>query len=154
MQWSLPSQRSAYAARGAGSVPSEEEVEAALRTWLDPQTIGHFSRSLLNGLVDATDLEMWEILAHEYDWGPPLLWLAQRVLCLPASEAQSEGTVGQVRRTLGDYADERRDAPTPRPDVNVGVRAVGAPGSSPSSCVGREVHPHAQAWYSSRGVFR
>jgi hypothetical protein len=46
---------------------------------------------------------MREILAAEYpDW-PPLLWLAERVLCLPASEAHSERTISQVRRVLGGH---------------------------------------------------
>jgi hypothetical protein len=48
---------------------------------------------------------MWEILADEYpDWTPPLLWLAERVLCLPASEAHSERTISQVCRVLGRHA--------------------------------------------------
>jgi hypothetical protein len=47
---------------------------------------------------------MWSILVGEYDWGVRRPWLAQRVLCLPASEAGSERAVGQMRRALGDYA--------------------------------------------------
>jgi hypothetical protein len=48
---------------------------------------------------------MWEILAAEYpDWAPSLLCLAERVLCLPASEAHFERTISQVRRVLGRHA--------------------------------------------------
>jgi hypothetical protein len=51
---------------------------------------------------------MWEILAAEYpDWA--LLWLAERVLCLPASEAHSERTIPQVRRVLGRHASRTAD---------------------------------------------
>jgi hypothetical protein len=52
---------------------------------------------------------MWSILAEEYDWGVPLLWLAQRVLCLPPSEADSERAGGQMRRALSDYASQMAD---------------------------------------------
>jgi hypothetical protein len=66
-----------------------------LRTWLDPQTNGHLPRTLIDGLLAADHLEMWSILVREYDWGVPLLWLAQRVFYLLASEADSERAVGQ-----------------------------------------------------------
>ena len=77
--------------------------------WLDPQTVPRFNRTLMTDLIAADHLEMWKILSREYAWGAPLLWLAQRVLCLPASEAHSERTVGQVRRTLGDYSSRMAD---------------------------------------------
>jgi hypothetical protein len=48
-----------------------------LRTRLDPQRIGHFPRTLIERLLTADHLEMWSILAREYDWGLPLLWLVQ-----------------------------------------------------------------------------
>jgi hypothetical protein len=38
-----------------------------------------------------------------------IFWLAQRVLCLLASEADSERAVGQMRRALGDYASQMAD---------------------------------------------
>jgi hypothetical protein len=44
-----------------------------------------------------------------YGLGVPLLWRAQPVLCLPASEADSECAVGQMRRALGDYASQKAD---------------------------------------------
>jgi hypothetical protein len=93
-----------YAGRGTGTVPESQAVVDALRTWLDPQTNGHFPRMLIERLLAADHLEMWSTLARGYDWGVPLLWLAQRVLCLPASEADSERAVGQMRRALGDDA--------------------------------------------------
>jgi hypothetical protein len=95
-----------YAERGTGTGPEPQAVVDALRTWLDPQTIGHFPRTLVDGLLAADHLEMWSILAGEYDWGVPLLRFAQRVLCLPASEADSECIVGQMRRALGDYGSQ------------------------------------------------
>jgi hypothetical protein len=53
---------------------------------------------------------MWKILAVEYaDWAPPLLWLAERVLCLPASEAHSERTISQVHRVLDRHASRTAD---------------------------------------------
>jgi hypothetical protein len=93
-----------YAERGIGAVPGPQAVVDALRIWLDPQRIGHFPRTLIERLLAADHLEMWSILARECDWGVPLLWLAQRVVYLPASEADSERAVGQMRRALGDYA--------------------------------------------------
>jgi hypothetical protein len=99
----------AYVARETGDVPSPDEVAKALRIWLDPRTIAGFGRTLVEFILGADHLPMWERLAGEFSWGEPLLWLAQRVLCLPASEAQSERTVGQVRRTLGDYASRMSD---------------------------------------------
>jgi hypothetical protein len=73
----------------------------ALGWILTPQTIGHFPRTLIEQLLAADHLEMWSILAREYDWGVPLLWLAQPVLCLPASETDSDRAMGQLRRALG-----------------------------------------------------
>jgi hypothetical protein len=67
-----------YARRGTGPVPEAQAVVDALRIWLDPQTIGHFPRMLIERLLAADHLETWSILAGEYDWGVPLLWLAQR----------------------------------------------------------------------------
>jgi hypothetical protein len=53
-----------------------------------------FGQTLRRRLESATHAEMWEILADEHpDWAPPLLSLAERVLCLPASEARSERTI-------------------------------------------------------------
>jgi hypothetical protein len=98
-----------YAERGNGPVPDPQDVVAALRTWLDLQTVPRFNKTLMTRLIAADHLPMCEILSHEYDCGVPLLWLAQRVLCLPASEAHSERTVRQVRRTLGDYASRMSD---------------------------------------------
>jgi hypothetical protein len=60
-------------------------------------------------LLGADHLEMWGILAKEYDWGQPLLWLGKRMLCLLASEAESERVVGQVRHMLGHYASRMSD---------------------------------------------
>jgi hypothetical protein len=78
-------------------VSEPQAVVDALRTWLKPHTTGHFTRTLIDGPLAADHLEMWDILAREYDRGVPLLWLAQRVVCLPASEADSERAVGQMR---------------------------------------------------------
>ena len=78
--------------REAGAVPTPDAVEA--RIWLNPRTIGNFGRSLMQQLLAADHLQMWDVLANEFPWLPPLRWLAQRVLCLPASEAQSGRTVG------------------------------------------------------------
>jgi hypothetical protein len=72
-----------YAERGTGPVPEPQAVVDALRTWLRPRTIDHSTRTLIDGLLAAEHLEMWDILARGYDWGVPLLWLAQRALCLP-----------------------------------------------------------------------
>jgi hypothetical protein len=47
----------------------ELQAIVALRTWLDPQTIGHFPRTLIGGLLAADDLEMLSILDREYGWG-------------------------------------------------------------------------------------
>jgi hypothetical protein len=90
-----------YAGRATGPVPEPQTVVAALRTWLDPQTVCHFPRTLIDGLLAADHPEMLSILAREHDWGMPLLSLAQGVLCLPASEGNSEHAVGQLRRVLG-----------------------------------------------------
>jgi hypothetical protein len=57
-----------YAERGTGTVPEPQTVVDALRTWLDPQTIGHFPRTLIDALLAAEHLEMWSILAWECDW--------------------------------------------------------------------------------------
>jgi hypothetical protein len=61
-------------------VPERQAVVDALRTWPYPQTVGHFPGTLIDGLLAADHPEMWSILVREYDWGVPLLWLAQRVL--------------------------------------------------------------------------
>jgi hypothetical protein len=61
------------------------------------------------GLLPRITWRCGGILAREYDWGMPLLWLAQRVLCLPASEADSERAGGQMRGALGDYAPQMAD---------------------------------------------
>jgi hypothetical protein len=62
----------------------------------------YFGQTLHVRLESATHAEMWAIIADECpDWAPSLLWLAERVLCLPASEAHSERTISQVRRVLG-----------------------------------------------------
>jgi hypothetical protein len=58
-----------YAERGTGPVPEPQAVVDALRIWLDPQTIGHFPRTLIERLRAADHLEMWSILTREYDWG-------------------------------------------------------------------------------------
>jgi hypothetical protein len=74
-----------------------------MRYWLTSQF--YFGQTLRTRLESATHAEMWEMLAAEYpDWAPPLLWLAGRVLCLPASEAQTDRTISQVRRVLGRHA--------------------------------------------------
>jgi hypothetical protein len=88
---------------------SSQTVVVALGTWLVRHTIGHFTRMLIERLRDADHLEMWSILAQAYAWGFPLLWLAQRVRCLPASEADSERAVGAMQRALGDYGSQMAD---------------------------------------------
>jgi hypothetical protein len=50
-------------------VPAPQAVVDAFRTWLDRQTIGHFPRTLIERLLDADHVEMWSILAREYDLG-------------------------------------------------------------------------------------
>jgi hypothetical protein len=78
-----------YNARGIGARCDPDLVEQSMRHWLTSQF--HFGQTLRTRLESATYPEMWEILAGEYpDWTTPLLWLAERVLCLPASEAHSE----------------------------------------------------------------
>jgi hypothetical protein len=72
----------------------------------------YFGQTLRTRLESAgwTHAEMWRILAAEYpDWTPPLLWLAERVLCFPASEAPSERTISHVRRALGPHASRTAD---------------------------------------------
>ena len=84
--------------------PEPETVAEALRYWCSVETHNLFGESLTEKLMNADHLAMWEKIATEYpDWGQPLLWLAQRVLCLPASEAHSERTAGKVRRVLGRF---------------------------------------------------
>jgi hypothetical protein len=79
-----------------------------MRHWLTSQFF--FGQTLRTRLESATHAEMWEILAGEYpNWAPPLLWLAERVLCLPASEAHSERTISQVRRVLGWHISRTAD---------------------------------------------
>jgi hypothetical protein len=63
----------------------------SLRKWLATEL------PLLISASNADHLEMWRMLAEEYDWARPLLVLAQRVLFLPASEAHSERTISQVQ---------------------------------------------------------
>jgi hypothetical protein len=91
--------------RGIGAQCNPDLGERSLRHWL---TKHFFGQTLRTRLESATHAEMWGILAAEYpDWAPPLLWLAERVLCLPdlsASEAHSERTISQVRRVLGRHA--------------------------------------------------
>jgi hypothetical protein len=98
-----------YAQRGTGRVSEPQAVVDELRTWLDPQTIGHFPRTLMERLLAADHLEMWSTLAWEYDWGVPAT-LARSAGALPASERSGLGrAVGQGRRALGDYASQMAD---------------------------------------------
>jgi hypothetical protein len=84
-----------HAERGTGPVP-ESRVVDALRTWLDPQTIGHFLRTLIGALLAANYLQIWSILAREDDWRCRSSGSPSECSCLPASEADSERAVGQV----------------------------------------------------------
>jgi hypothetical protein len=97
-----------YNARGIGAQCDPDLVEQSMRHWLTSQF--YFGRTLCTRLESATHAEMWEILAGEYpDGAPPFLWLAERALCLPASEAHSERTITQVRRVLGRHAPRTAD---------------------------------------------
>jgi hypothetical protein len=46
-----------HAERGTGLVPESQAVVNALRTWLDPQTIVHKPRTLIERLLTADRLE-------------------------------------------------------------------------------------------------
>jgi hypothetical protein len=88
-----------YNARGIGAQCDPDVVEQSMRHWLTSQF--YFGQTLRTRLESATHAEMWGIHAAEYpDWAPPLLWLAERVLCLPASKADSERTISHVGRVL------------------------------------------------------
>jgi hypothetical protein len=87
------SMAASLAERGSAPVPEPQAV------------VGRFAFGWMTRLpLAAVHLGMWIILARESDWGLPLPWLAQRVLCLPASEADSGCALGRMRRTPGDYA--------------------------------------------------
>jgi hypothetical protein len=89
-----------YNRRGESEGQDPDLVVRALNRWLHAE----LSQSLLVKLSAVGHLEMWNIPARKFVWAAPLLVLAQRVLCLPASEARSERTISQVRRILGRHA--------------------------------------------------
>jgi hypothetical protein len=72
--------------------PELVEVIKALNRWLHLE----LSQSLLVKLTAVGHLEMWNILVGGFVWVTPLLMLAQRVLCLPPSEAHSGRTMSQM----------------------------------------------------------
>jgi hypothetical protein len=71
-------------------------------------------------------LEMWRILAREYEWAKPLLLLARRVLCFPAREAHSERAISQIHRIFREArcTNERChfDEPYEHDDVHADAR--------------------------------
>ena len=71
---------SSYAKRGTGDVPDPDDVVAALRMWLDPQTVPRFNRTLMTDLIAADHLGMWKILSREYAWGAAALACAAGAL--------------------------------------------------------------------------
>jgi hypothetical protein len=94
--------------RGIGAQCDPDLVERSLRHWLASQL--YFVQTLRTRLESAHHAEWWGILAAECQhWAPPLLWLAERVLGIPASEAHSMRTISQVGRVLGWHASRTAD---------------------------------------------
>jgi hypothetical protein len=98
-----------YAERGTGSVPELADIAAALRIWLAPETIDPLQPGApRRGSWRGTTLRCGRASLM----GVPGAAAAQArsaVQCLPVGEVQPEGTVGQVRRMLDDYATQMGD---------------------------------------------
>jgi hypothetical protein len=74
-------------------------LTAGFSAWLDGPTSGS-----LDAALAGPPMAVWAAFKQTFPQFAILADLSERVLTVPASEAQSERTIGQIRRVLGQFS--------------------------------------------------